>query len=85
MTSGEPQGFVLKPLLFVAYINVIEDNLTNVTVLKYADYINLYIKMKRTDPMCYRFVLQSDLDIMQQWISDWKLKLAVDRYITMPF
>eukprot|EP00106_Octopus_bimaculoides_P000787 XP_014768229.1 PREDICTED: RNA-directed DNA polymerase from mobile element jockey-like [Octopus bimaculoides] len=85
ITSGVPQGPILGPLLFVAYINDIHADLKNVTVLKYADEIKLYFEIKRTDPICYRSFLQSDLDTMQQWITDWQLKLAVDKCFTMHF
>eukprot|EP00106_Octopus_bimaculoides_P008725 XP_014776167.1 PREDICTED: RNA-directed DNA polymerase from mobile element jockey-like [Octopus bimaculoides] len=83
ITSGVPQGSVLGPLLFVAYINDINTNLKNVTVLKYADDIKLYLEIKRTDSVHYRSLLQSDLDTMQQWIMDWQLKLAVNKCTTM--
>ncbi|XP_014771465.1 uncharacterized protein LOC106870015 [Octopus bimaculoides] len=85
MTSGVLQGSVRGILLFVAYINDIDTNLRNVTVLKYADDIKLYLEIKRTDRMRYRSYLQSDPDTMLQWVSDWQLKLAVDKCVTMHF
>eukprot|EP00106_Octopus_bimaculoides_P022247 XP_014789689.1 PREDICTED: RNA-directed DNA polymerase from mobile element jockey-like [Octopus bimaculoides] len=85
MTSGVPQGSVLDPLLFVTHINDIDANLKNATVLKYTDAIKLYLEIKRTDPVHYRSLLQSDLDTIQQWIMDWQLKLAVDKCTTMHF
>eukprot|EP00106_Octopus_bimaculoides_P021059 XP_014788501.1 PREDICTED: RNA-directed DNA polymerase from mobile element jockey-like [Octopus bimaculoides] len=85
MTSGVPQGSVLGSLLFFAYINNISVKLKNVTVLKHADAIKLSLEMKRTDPIRCRSFLQSDLDTMQQWITDWQLKLAVVKCVTMHF
>eukprot|EP00106_Octopus_bimaculoides_P013834 XP_014781276.1 PREDICTED: RNA-directed DNA polymerase from mobile element jockey-like [Octopus bimaculoides] len=85
MTFGVPQESILGPLLFVDYINDIDANLKNVTVLKYADDIKLYLGIKRTDSMHYRSFLQSELNTMQKWITDWQLKLAVDKCITMHF
>ena len=41
MLSGVPQRSVLSPVLFIIYINDIDDNLTR-RVLKFADDTKLY-------------------------------------------
>lgn len=61
---------LLGPLLFVAYINDFDTTLKNVTVLKYADGIKLYLgREKQTNPVSYKSFLQTDLDTIQRWTS----------------
>ena len=63
--SGVPQGTVLGPLLFLIYINDINDDLTPGTKLRlFADDSFLYRQMKsKTDSM----ILQKDLETLQKW------------------
>jgi hypothetical protein len=78
MPSGLPQGSVLGPLLFVAYINDIDANLNHATMYKYADDLKLFIEIKRDDPSS-RLHMQSDIDKIHQWICDWQLHLAPEK------
>lgn len=64
--SGVPQGSVVDSLLFVAYINIIDTILNNVTVRKNEDDIKLYLVIKRTTSEHYRSFVQPDVNTIQQ-------------------
>ena len=49
MASGVPQGSILGPLVFIAFVNDIDENLNNSTILKYADDIKLYQEITHTN------------------------------------
>ena len=61
--SGVPQGSVLGPILFLIYINDLEDNISS-KVLKFADDIKVFRKVTNdTDKQS----LQDDLDKLVKW------------------
>ena len=75
VTSGIPQGSVLGPLLFVAYINDLPRGLQS-TVKIFADDTKLYAQSNTTDgPQS----LQHDLDKLQEWSQKWLLKFHPEK------
>ena len=63
VTSGVPQGTVLGPLLFLLYINDIENNLTS-KIRLFADDSALYRKI---DTLADSHSLQQDILRLQDW------------------
>ena len=61
--SGLPQGSVLGPILFLIYINDLEDDISS-KVLKFADDTKVFRKVTNdTDKQS----LQDDLDKLVKW------------------
>ena len=70
VTSGIPQGSVLGPLLFVAYINDLPRQAKN-EVRIFADDTKLFA---RSDSIEARNSLQDDLDKLCEWSDTWLLR-----------
>ena len=73
--SGVPQGTVLGPLLFLLYINDINDNI-NSTIRLFADDCVLYYIIKTPNDHHH---LQNDLDTIIQWAIKWQMNLNADK------
>ena len=63
MHSGVPQGSVLGPLLFLIYIDDLEDGVAS-NIIKFADDTNIFRKVQ-TRQECHP--LQEDLNRLGQW------------------
>ena len=61
--SGVLQGSVLEPLLFLIYINDLDDYITS-NVLNFANDTKVFRKVKSND---YKQHLQNDLDKLVKW------------------
>ena len=61
--SGVPQGSVLGPILFLVYINDLEEGVTG-KVLKFADDTKLFRKVKEIGD---KQNLQEDIDKLVKW------------------
>ena len=62
--SGVPQGSVLGPILFLIYINDLDDNITS-NILKFADDTKLFRKVNTDGDKQH---LQNDLDkLSEKW------------------
>ena len=69
--SGLPQGSVLGPILFLIYINDIEDDIPS-KVLKFADDTKVFRKVTNdTDKQS----LQDDQDKLVKWSEKWQMLL----------
>ena len=67
--SGVPQGSVLGPILFLIYINDLEDDISS-KVLKFADDTKVFRKVTNdTDKQS----LQEDLDKLVKWSEKWQI------------
>ena len=75
VTSGVPQGTVLGPLLFLLYINDIENNLTSKITL-FADDSALYRKI---DTLADSHSLQQDILRLQYWADKWQMKFNIKK------
>ena len=65
--SGVPQGSVLGPILFLIYINDLDDDITS-KVLKFADDTKVFRKIKSD---AARQHLQDDLNKLIEWSEKW--------------
>ncbi len=75
--SGVPQGTLLGPILFLIIINGVDSVVTPGTHIKlYADDAKIFREIKyRSD--CD--ILQNDLNTVVQFLTDWQLKINIDK------
>ena len=67
--SGVPQGSVLDPILFLIYINDLEDDISS-KELNFADDTKVFRKVTNyTDKQS----LQDDLDNLVKWSEKWQM------------
>ena len=77
--SGVPQGSVLGPLLFLIFINDIDDGIIS-KIWKFAD----------DSKICYKLCNEADAEIIRgdlkklfQWSEDWQMLFNVDKCIVL--
>ena len=73
--AGVPQGSVLGPLLFLIYINDLEDGIKS-QVKFFADDTSLFSIIR--DPIVSANELNHDLDLISQWAHQWKMSFNPD-------
>jgi len=81
VTSGVPQGSVLGPLLFLAYVNEIWRN-TESNIWLFADYCIIYRKI--TDSKDIE-KLQKDLNRLGEWAVENEMKINPDKNRAVSF
>jgi hypothetical protein len=79
VVSGVPQGTVLGPLLFLAYINDLPDNVTS-NVRLFADDLILYRPIN-TPQDCDK--LQDDINSLCNWERTWQMKFNTAKCFIM--
>ena len=67
--SGVPQGSVLGPILFLVFINDLEERATG-KILKFADDTKLFRKAKEIGD---KKKLQDDIDKLVKWSENWQM------------
>ena len=67
--SGVPQGSVLWPILFLVYIDDLEEGVTG-KIWKFADYTKLFRKTKEIGD---KHKLQYDIDKLVRWSDKWHM------------
>jgi hypothetical protein len=73
--SGVPQGSVLGPVLFLIYINDIDENIANMT-LKFADDIKLIGKVKTLQDI---ESMKRDVKILVEWSEKWLMPYNIEK------
>ena len=67
--SGVPQGSVLGPILFLVYINDLEEVVTG-KILKFADDTKLF---RKVNEIADKQNLQDDIDKLVKWSEKWQM------------
>ena len=67
--SGVPQGSVLGPILFLIYINDLEDDISS-KVLKFADDSKVFRNVTNDT---HKQSLQDDLEKFVKWSEKWQM------------
>lgn len=75
VTSGVPQGSVLGPLLFLIYINDLDDNIQAI-ISKFADDTKIMFPVTNQEDAN---VLQQDLDRLIEWAEKWMMSFNKDK------
>jgi ribonuclease P/MRP protein subunit RPP40 len=75
VSSGVPQGSVLGPLLFLIYINDIDNGIAS-KILKFADDTKLYRQVGTAEDIAN---LRSDLGKLVGWSKEWLMLFNVEK------
>ena len=75
VTSGVPQGSILGPILFLIFINDIDQGISS-DIFKFADDTKI---LKEATTCWDMMVIQEDLDKLSQLSRDWQMKFNADK------
>ena len=77
VTSGVPQGSVLGPLLFLIYINDLDEDVSTTTkILKFADDSKMFGTANNTSE---HDIIQKDLNALETWTDRWQMEFNVTK------
>ena len=79
--SGVPQGSVLGPLLFLIFINDLDNGIVS-KICKFADDTKLGGAVSNNEEIS---VLRNDLAKLCEWADTWQMKFNVDKCVVMHF
>jgi len=85
MISGVPQGSCLAPLLFISYVNDIDDCVTSSKIQKYADDLKIYAEFSSSNKQQAYRSLQSDLNSLVNWSRNWQLNFNISKCSVLHF
>lgn len=75
VTSGVPQGSVLGPILFLIYVNDLDENIVN-KLLKFADDTKLLGKVSTPEEIQQ---MKDDLHQISVWTEKWQMSCNLDK------
>ena len=75
VTSGVPQGSVLGPLLFIIYINDLDENIRN-RFWKFADDSKMLEKVKTSEDIN---IIKKDLEEIINWSDRWQMPFNIQK------
>jgi len=79
-----PQGSVLRPLLFIMYVNSLGYDFS-CEWYSFADDLKLFVSKSRQTPGVVDTSLQQDLDNLYRISSSWNLRLNPNKCVLMRF
>ena len=80
VTSGVPQGSVLGPILFLLYINDINENVQS-SIRLFADDSIIYRKINSNID---HQILQTDLTELEKWSDKWQMQFNLSKCVHLP-
>ena len=82
--SGVPQGSVIGPVLFLLFIDDIDESISG-NVLKFADDTKIGRRIHRVRPDIDTDDMASDLVAVQDWAYKWDMAFNVTKFVSVHF